>query len=94
MTPKPPLDFGKIEALRKHMLLTRRDMAALMGVTRMTYYGWVNGKPIRASNDANVRVMLRKLLAVMSEHGWPTPDIIAATREQRVERLQELLSTY
>jgi DNA-binding XRE family transcriptional regulator len=91
MTPKPPLDFGKIEALRKHMLLTRRDMAALLGVTRMTYYGWVKGKPIRASNDANVRVMLRKLLAVMSD-GWPTPDIIAATREQRIERLQELLN--
>ena len=94
MTPKPPLDFGKVEALRKHMLLTRRDMAALMGVTRMTYYGWVNGKPIRASNDANVRTMLRKLLAVMSEHGWPTPEIIAATREQRMERLQEHLSNY
>jgi DNA-binding transcriptional regulator YiaG len=92
MTLKPPLDFGKIEALRKHMLLTRRDMAALLGVTRMTYYGWVKGKPIRASNDEYVRTMLRKLLAVMSEHGWPTPDIIAATREQRMERLQEYLN--
>lgn len=91
MTPKPPLDFGKIEALRKHMLLTRRDMAALFGVTRMTYYGWVKGKPIRASNDEVVRGVLRKLLAIMSEHGWPSPDIIAATRDQRMERLQELL---
>lgn len=91
MTPKPPLDFGKVEALRKHMLLTSQDMATLLGVTRMTYYGWVRGKPIRASNDAVVRTMLRRLLAVMSEHGWPTPEVIVASRSERMQRLQELL---
>jgi DNA-binding XRE family transcriptional regulator len=92
MTPKPPLDFDKIEALRKHMLLTRRDMAALLGVTRMTYYGWVKGRPVRASNDVAVRQALKKLLGAMSDHGWPTPDVIAATREQRMERLHEIIN--
>ena len=91
MMPKPPLEFSKVEALRKHMLLTTADMAALMGVSRMTYYGWVKGKPIRTANDAVVRTMLRKLLGVMTEHGWPTPEVIVANRQQRVEKLKELL---
>jgi len=91
MMPKPPLEFSKVEALRKHMLLTTADMAALMGVSRMTYYGWVKGKPIRTANDAAVRTMLRKLLNVMTVHSWPTPDVIVASREQRVEKLKELL---
>jgi len=46
-----PLDFTKVEALRKHMLLTTRDMAELLGVSRMTYYGWVSGKPMRKTNQ-------------------------------------------
>jgi DNA-binding XRE family transcriptional regulator len=92
MTHKPPLEFSKVEALRKHMLLTSLDMAGLLGVTRMTYYGWVRGKPMRPTNDEAVRVMLRKLLAVMTEHGWPTAEVIAATRKQRMERLRELIN--
>ena len=92
MTPKPPLDFDKIESLRKHMLITRRDMATLLGVTRVTYYGWVHGKPVRASNDLAVRKTLKKLLGAMSEHGWPTPDVIAATRDQRMERLRTIIN--
>lgn len=94
MMPKPPLDFGKVEALRRHMLLTTSDMAAILGVTRMTYYGWVKGRPVRPSNDVKVRTALRKLLAIMSEHSWPTPEVIAADRKLRKERLQELLNQY
>jgi DNA-binding transcriptional regulator YiaG len=93
MTLKPPLDFTKVEALRKHMLLTTQDMSELLGVSRMTYYGWVKGKPIRKSNDEHVRTMLRRLLAVMSEHGWPTPEVIASDQKQRKERLVEMLNT-
>ncbi len=93
MTPKPPLDFNKVEALRKHMLLTTSDMSELLGVSRMTYYGWVKGKSLRAANDESVRTMLRKLLAVMSNHGWPMPEVIAASQKQRKERLVEILNT-
>jgi DNA-binding transcriptional regulator YiaG len=90
MTPKP-LDFRKVEALRKHMLLTTSDMSELLGVSRMTYYGWVKGKALRKSNDEAVRTMLKRLLAVMTEHSWPTPDVIAAEQKQRKERLLEIL---
>ena len=93
MTPKTPLDFNKVEALRKHMLLTTSDMAELLGVSRMTYYGWVKGKPLRKSNDESVRVMLRRLLAVMKDHGWPTPDVIASSQKQRKERLISILNS-
>lgn len=92
MTPKPPLDFTKVEALRRHMLLTTSDMSELLGVSRMTYYGWVKGKALRKSNDETVRAMLKRLLAVMTEHGWPMPEVIAADQKQRKERLLEILN--
>lgn len=90
MTPKP-FDFSRVEALRKHMLLTTRDMSELLGVSRMTYYGWVNGKAMRKSNEESVKTMLRKLLMIMTEHGWPMPEIIAAEQKERRQRLDELL---
>ena len=93
MTLKPPLDFTKVEALRKHMLLTTTDMSELLGVSRMTYYGWVKGKPLRPSNDGSVRVMLKRLLAVMTEHGWPMPEVIASDQKQRKERLVGILNS-
>lgn len=91
MTPKQPLDFSKVEALRKHMLLTTTDISQLLGVSRMTYYGWVKGKPLRPANDAAVRAMLKRLLSVMNEHHWPTPEVIGLEQKQRVERLKSIL---
>jgi DNA-binding transcriptional regulator YiaG len=90
MTPKP-IDFGKVEALRKHMLLRTSDMAQLLGVSRVTYYGWVRGQAPRPGNEATVRAMLKQLLAIMTEHGWPMPDIIAASPKTRNDRLVALL---
>ena len=91
MTPKP-IDFTKVEALRKHMLLTTSDMSELLGVSRMTYYGWVKGKTLRKANDDAVRAMLKRLLAVMTDHGWPMPEVIAADQKRRKERLLEILN--
>jgi DNA-binding XRE family transcriptional regulator len=90
MTNVPPLDFTKVEALRKHMLLTTGNMAELFEVSRMTYYGWVKGKPIRQKNDDKVREILRKLLSLMSE-GWPQPEVIALEQKYRFQRLLEIL---
>jgi len=90
MTKMPPLDFTKVEALRKHMLLTTGNISELLGVSRMTYYGWVNGKTLRKKNDERVRDVLRKLLSVMSE-GWPQPEIIALEQKHRFQRLLEIL---
>jgi len=67
-------------------------MAELLGVSRMTYYGWVRGKPLRKSSDEAVRAMLKRLLAVMTDHGWPMPEVIASSQKQRKERLLEVLN--
>ena len=85
-----PLDFTKVEALRRHMLLSIRDISMVLGVSRMTYYGWLKGKPLRKSNDAKVREKLRQLLEIMKE-GWPQPEVIALESVARRQRLLELL---
>lgn len=85
------LDFTKVEALRKHMLLTTTDMSELLGVSRMTYYGWVRGKPLRTSNDESVRRLLRQMLTLIRDHSWPPPDVIAAEQKQRKQRLVTML---
>ena len=90
MTNVPPLDFTKVEALRKHMLLSTANMAELLEVSRMTYYGWVKGKPIRKKNDEKVREILRQMLTLMSD-GWPQPEIIALEQKYRFQRLLEIL---
>lgn len=94
MTPNPPIDFAKVEALRKHMLLTTDNMASLFGVSRMTYYGWVRGKPLRKSSDIAVRTMLKQLLTVMVEDKWPSPEVIGMEQPQRKAHLDELLKRF
>ena len=94
MTPNPPLDFTKVEALRKHMLLTTDNMASLFGVSRMTYYGWVRGKVLRKSNETTVKAVLKRLLNIMVEDKWPTPDVIAMEQPQRKECLDGLLKRF
>jgi len=89
-----PLDFSKIETLRKQMLLTVCDMASLLGASRMAYYSWVRGKPPRPNRDTQIRLKLKKLLAVMSDHSWPTPEVIGMTQKQRKERLDKILEQY
>lgn len=91
MTDTKLFDFAKVETLRRHMMLTTGDLSKLFGVSRMTYYGWVKGKPIRKSNEERVRKVLKKLLFVISDHHWPTPDMIAATSKERMQRLTQLL---
>jgi DNA-binding XRE family transcriptional regulator len=93
MMPKQPLDFSKVEALRRHMLLTTQDMSEVLGVSRMTYYGWVKKgtTTLRKSNDEAVRLTLKKLLSIMSVHHWPMPEVIASGQKERKARLLELL---
>ena len=73
------------------MLLSIRDISMVLGVSRMTYYGWLKGKPLRKSNDAKVREKLRQLLDIMKD-GWPQPDVIALESVARSQRLLELLN--
>ena len=89
--PNAPLNFDNIEALRKHMLLTATQMAKILAISRVTYGGWVKGKPIRKGNDSKVRAILRKMMGVMTEQEWPSPDVIAMPSAQRFDTLVELM---
>jgi len=94
MTKQAPLDFKKVEALRKHMLMSITDIASVLNVSRMTYHQWIKGNPIRKSNDTRVRLTLKKLLLIMNEKHWPEPDIIALDPPDRKKKLMEYLSEY
>ena len=74
--PKP-IDFNGVEALRKHMILNTTQMSKLMGVSRVTYSGWLKGKPIRKSNNLAVRKALQGLFMVLKEREWPKPEVSA-----------------
>lgn len=88
------VDFAKVEALRKHMLITTREMSELFGVSRVTYYSWVRGQSVRQKNVEQVTSMVRILLAVMRDHGWPTPEIVGLPQPVRKQRLLALVTEY
>lgn len=87
------LDFEKIEALRKHMLLTAYNMAAVFGVSRVTYYSWVKGKAVRKHNVTKVRDAVKKLLDVVRDQNWPSPEVIAMSQQERYAKLLEILKS-
>ena len=86
--------FAKVEELRKHMILTNANMAEVIGVSRMTYYSWVKGKPVREKNFKKVQAALRKLLDIMTKYDWPKPSIIALEQSQRFDVLKDILKKY
>lgn len=90
--PKPPLDFKKIEALRVYAKLTKAEFATLCGVSRMTYYGWISGQPMRQKNEEFVRRSVRMLLELVRERKWPEAGIEHLPSDARVARLSELLA--
>jgi DNA-binding XRE family transcriptional regulator len=81
MTRKPastrsrvPIDFDVVERLRWQMRLTKAGMAKVLGVSRMTYYGWVAGKRLRPSSEDMLKKKISALLAVVTEDKWPTTE--------------------
>jgi DNA-binding transcriptional regulator YiaG len=91
MTEQKRVTFDKIDALRRHMLLTHTQMAWLLGVSRVTYYNWKKlGHPAER-NAAKTRAILKDMLRVMTEHEWPTPAIVAMDQDERLVELQKLL---
>jgi len=91
MTEQKGVTFEKIDALRRHMLLTHTQMARLLGVSRVTYYNWKKlGRPAER-NATNTRAILRDLLRVMTEHDWPTPAVVAMDQDDRLIELQKLV---
>lgn len=93
-TQPRPLDISKLEILRNHLMLDKSSMARVLGVSRVSYHAWLSGGTIRQSNLDYVRSTLRKVIAVIKDHQWPSPDVRAMTFKQRKQKLDALLETY
>lgn len=91
MTEQKRITFDKIDALRKHMLLTKSQMARLLGVSRVTYHNWAKAGHPAERNVAKTRAILKDLLRVMTEHEWPSPAVIAMDQDERLLELQRLI---
>lgn len=90
MTHKP-LDFPKVEELRKHMLISVGDWVAIFGVSRMTYYKWVTGvSQPRSRLEVKIRDRLKQLFTIMA-NGWPEPEIKGLDPPARTAKLLALL---
>lgn len=85
------IDFTKVEALRKHMLLTVASMAALLATSRVTYYNWLSGVQPRRPKAVRVRETVRKLVQLISDGSWSNDKVFMADQPERLEMLQALL---
>jgi len=88
------LNFEKIEVLRRHLMLTTTEMAEIFGVSRITYYNWVNGTPLRTKNLTHAKKVVRKLIAIVKQFNWPTEEVRQLDQKQRLERLLALMQQY
>lgn len=85
------LDFEKVELVRERMALTVKDMCLLLGVTRPSYYKWVNGGTIRESNEKKVKDTLRQLLPLLKNGSWPPEGAKDWPSDKRRKALLEIL---
>jgi len=92
--PSNPLNFAQVEEVRRQMLITTSTMAKVFGVSRMTYFKWVKGEPMHKTRIEHTRSCMRKVLAVVMEHNWPTPEVAGLTPKERGERLLALIAQY
>jgi len=89
----PVLDFEKVELVRERMALTVKDMCALLGVSRISYYKWVGGGRIREHNEKKVKAVLRQLLPLVKDGSWPPAGAKSWPSDQRMNALLEILGS-
>lgn len=85
------LDFEKVELVRERMELTVKDMCKLFGVSRATYYKWVDGGPMRERNEERVKDTLRQLLPLLKDGSWPPSGAEHWTSGERLDTLLDIL---
>ena len=58
----------ELERARKRAFLTKKDMAAILGVSRQTYHNWLKGG--RVQNDYYISELLKRMAYISTEQGW------------------------
>jgi DNA-binding XRE family transcriptional regulator len=91
MTQTPKLDFSKVELLRNRLGLSSSDVAAAIGVSRMTYYLWVRGGNMRQTQASRVKKVVKVMLDLMKDKQWEE-EVMPLPPPQRRERLLALVS--
>lgn len=87
------VDIQKVAALIKHMHLTIDSFCELAGVSRVAYYNWLKGRPMRRTKAVKIRELVRKLVVCVTHHGWPNAHVFQADQKTRLVMLKELLET-
>lgn len=85
------LDFAKVDALRKHMLLTVGSMVVLLGTSRVSYYNWLKHGIKRKKTSEQIRKAVRTIVAAVAQSNWPNEATYVANQSQRLEMLQEMI---
>jgi len=87
-----PINFDLIDKLGTKMLLRTKDKAMLFCVSRMTYNRWVNGKAApHGPKSEFILDLTRRLMVLVMNKGWPSPDVVAMKGDERYQRLLEEL---
>lgn len=86
-----PLDFAKVDALRKHMLLTVESMCALLKVSRVSYYNWLKGAKVRKTKADHIRRVIKDMVFLISNNQWPNSAVFVADQATRLVMLEEVL---
>ena len=84
------IDFDALELLRKRMLLSVTDLASILGISRMSYYTWLEGGEIRKSNIKKINSKIDKLKNVISKYNWPN-NVLELNQKDRKAKLIKLL---
>lgn len=94
MPTTEPFNMEHVERLRNHMLLSVPQFCQLIGVSKMTYSRWLRGAVPRKDVNDKLRRAMRKLLVVVQEEQYPTPEVHRMSRGERFNNLLELLKKH
>lgn len=94
LTMHEPVNFAVVERIRKHTLLSVTDLCAMLGVSRMSYSRWMRGGQPRPDIAELINKKVRELSLAIQEDDFPTPEIAALSRGERLNRLLDLLKKY
>ena len=88
-----PLDFQRVETLRRNMLITTDQIADLFETSRQTYYNYVKGNSAPHPRKLEkIKEVVRRLVFLAVEQEWPSSDLIGARSHDRFSALKQELA--
>lgn len=86
------LNFESVDVLRRNMLISVTDWVDLLGMSRDTYYSYMRGETNPTPRrEERLRGLLRELVTLVAERGWPSADVMIAKGKDRPAMLRQEL---